>query len=71
MVLYAVIVEPEAPAAVIAIFSLDLFWTKPENFAARPDTVSVTATADMVGTTEAGTLAMNETVLVPINVLPL
>ena len=71
MVLYAVIVEPDAPAAVMAMFSLDLFWTNPENLAARPDTASVTFTADMVGTTDAGTLAVNETVFVPISVLPL
>ena len=71
MVLYAVIVEPDAPAAVMAMFSLDLFWTNPENLAERPDTASVTFTADMVGTTDAGTFAVKETVLVPINVLPL
>ena len=71
MVLYDVIVEPDAPADVMEMFSFDLFWIKPENLAARPATDSVTFTAEMVGTTDAGTFAVNETVLVPISVLPL
>ena len=52
-------------------FSLDLFWMYAPNFAERPETASATVRAEILGTTEEGTFAVKETVLVPINVLPL
>ena len=41
------------------------------NFAERPETASAIVKVEILGTTEEGTLAVKETVLVPINVLPL
>ena len=41
------------------------------NFAESPETASETANDEILGTTEEGTFAVKETVLVPINVLPL
>ena len=40
------------------------------NFAERPETASAIVKDEILGTTEEGTLAVKETVLVPINVLP-
>ena len=55
----------------IVTFSLDLFWIYAPNFAERPETASATVKAEILGTTEEGTFAVKETVLVPIKVLPL
>jgi len=41
------------------------------NCAASPETASATVREEILGTTEEGTLAVKETVLVPISVLPL
>ena len=55
----------------IVTFNVDLFWMYAPNFAARPLVASATVRDEILGTTEEGTLAVKDTVLVPINVLPL
>ena len=55
----------------IATFSFDLFCTYPPIFAESPETASEMVWAEILGTTEEGTFTVKETVLVPINVLPL
>jgi hypothetical protein len=58
VVLYALIVLLNAPAAVMEILALDFPWTKPPNCALIPATVSEMDTAEMVGTTETGTVSV-------------
>lgn len=55
----------------IVTFAVDLFCTYPPNFAESPETPSDTERVETLGTTEEGTFAVKETVLVPISVLPL
>ena len=55
----------------IVTFAFDLFCMYAPNFAERPETASAIVKDEILGTTEEGTLAVKETVLVPINVLPL
>ena len=55
----------------IVTFACDLFCIYAPNFAESPETASAIVNDEILGTTEEGTLAVNETVLVPISVLPL
>ena len=55
----------------IVTFNVDLFWTYAPIFAFSPLVASATVRAEILGTTLEGTLAVKETVLVPIRVLPL
>ena len=70
-VLYALIVDPYAPAAVIVNFGFDLLCTNPPNVVLISDTVSAAATLEIVGTTVDGTVIVKlELTADPIFVLP-
>jgi hypothetical protein len=71
VVLYVFIVLEYAPDAVTVAFNADLPCMYAPNFVASPAVASATVKAEILGTTEEGTLAVKETVLVPISVLPL
>ena len=71
VVLYVLIVDDKAPAAVIFTAILDLFWTYAPNCAARPETASDRLTALIVGTTVEGTVSVKfADTADPIFVLP-
>ena len=60
-----------APAAVMVTLALDFPWTNPPNCALMPDTVSAMDTAEIVGTTEEGTVMVKFLLTAePIFVLP-
>ena len=55
----------------IVTLACDLPCIYAPNFAESPETASAAVMVEILGTTEEGTFTVKETVLVPINVLPL